>query len=72
MENTVEFRLNELEKGFAVMDDRYSRIMLELAEIKATLKLLADKPAKRWDGVVTQLVTLAVAAVFGALVGRLK
>lgn len=45
-------RLNDVEKDNAVQEAHYQAITGKLDEIAATVKSLADKPAKRWESLV--------------------
>lgn len=56
-------RMNDVERDNAVQEERYTAIAGKLDEISATVKALADKPAKRWDGLVDKLVYAAALAV---------
>lgn len=55
-------RMNDVEKDNAVQDAHYRAITGKLDEISATVKSLADKPAKRWES----LVGYALSALVGA------
>ena len=55
-------RLNDVERDNAVQDAHYRAIAGKLDEISATVKTLADKPAKRWES----LVGYALSALVGA------
>lgn len=64
--------------------DDVQQILIELSEIKtlvqrtntdvedheARLRSLEGKSGRKWEGMVTQLITLIVAAVFGLLIGK--
>ena len=43
-------RMNDVERDNAVQEERYTAIAGKLDEIGATVKALADKPGRRWDG----------------------
>lgn len=55
-------RMNDVERENAVQDAHYRAITVKLDEISATVKALADKPAKRWES----LVGYALSALVGA------
>ena len=55
-------RMNDVERDNAVQDAHYKAITGKLDEISATVKALADKPAKRWES----LVGCALSALVGA------
>lgn len=63
-------RLNEVEKDNAVQEAHYQAITGKLDEIASTVKVLADKPAKRWDGIVDKAVWAVLAAIIAFLLGR--
>lgn len=56
-------RMNDVERDNAVQEERYTAIAGKLDEISATVKALADKPGRRWDGLVDKLVYAAALAV---------
>ena len=55
-------RMNDVERDNAVQEAHYTAIAGKLDEIGATVKALADKPAKRWES----LVGYALSALAGA------
>lgn len=76
-----ERRIHALEKG----QDAIQRLTLDVAKISAKLDFLAEKldkmdgkvealeqkPAKRWDGLITALISAAVGVIIGwIMVGR--
>jgi hypothetical protein len=77
----VEARVDELEKRqdnlddligtVKVLADREERVEDDVKEIKADVKELANKPAKRWDNLVSQIITLVVAAIVGFLLAKI-
>lgn len=71
-------RLDELEKQGVRRGEQYKSILDTLTNLSSKLDLLSGrvgniemKPAKRWEGVVGQVITLLVAAIVGLLLGRL-
>ena len=62
----VEARVDEIEKRqdnlddligtVKVLADREERVEDDVKEIKKDVKELANKPAKRWDNLVTQII----------------
>lgn len=64
-------RLEELEKSSAIVDERYTRILSEIEEIKAAIKPLTDKPHKRWDTAITAVITATVGGVVGFVVSKI-
>lgn len=68
-------RLNSGERFQAVTQAQLSQIMIDTGEIKSDIKTLAssvqnakqeqiEKPAKRWEGIVSQIISLVVATLF--------
>ncbi|AMJ41682.1 hypothetical protein [Anaerotignum propionicum] len=59
--------LEQLTNAFAKMETEQSYIKKDVGEIKADVKALAEKPAKRWESIVEKAITFIVAAVVGFL-----
>ncbi len=59
--------LEQLTNAFSVMENEQKHIKQDLGEIKDDVKILVDKPAKRWDSAVDKAITV----VIGLLVGYL-
>ena len=74
-------RINELEKRqdnlddlvgtVKVLADREKRVEGDVKEIKDDVKSIKDKPAKRWETMVTQIISILVAAVVGFVLAKL-
>lgn len=72
---TNSLRIDEIEKRqdnlddlvgtVKVLADREKRVEGDVREIKDDVKSLKDKPAKRWETVVTCIITAIVAALVG-------
>ena len=56
-------RIGALEQSGAVLRAKLDSIEGKLDELNATVKALADKPAKRWDGLVDKMIYAAALAV---------
>ena len=56
-------RLNALERSTDSQGVMLKNIDEKLDEVKATVSALAEKPGKRWDGLVDKLIYLAAGAV---------
>lgn len=54
--------LDQLVASVAVFAKEQEHIKSDVGEIKADVKALTDKPAKRWDGLVDKLIYAAVGA----------
>lgn len=59
--------LEQLTNSFSVMRKEQEYIKDDVVEIKADVKSLAEKPAKRWDSVIDRIITVVVGAVVGYL-----
>ena len=74
-------RLDELEKRQDNLDDLVSTVKVlavreeavenDVKEIKNDVKSLTSKPAKRWDSLVNQLITIVIAAIAGFILARI-
>ena len=75
-----QHRLDELEKRQDNLDElvgtvkvlavREENVEADVKEIKNDVKSLTSKPAKRWDDLVTQVITILVAAVAGFILAK--
>ncbi|AMJ41878.1 hypothetical protein [Anaerotignum propionicum] len=59
--------LEQLTNAFSVMQKEQEYIKEDVREIKADVKILAEKPVKRWESVVERVITIVVGAVVGYL-----
>ena len=57
--------LDELVGTVKVLAVREENVENDVKEIKSDVKSLTSKPAKRWDNLVNQIITIIVAAVAG-------
>lgn len=55
--------LDSLVKSVAVMASEQEHIKCDVTEIKGDVKALAEKPGKRWDGLVDKIVWAIAAAL---------
>ena len=70
----VERRQNNLDDlvgTVKVLADREERVEGDVKEIKNDVKHLANKPAKRWDNLMNQVITILVAAVVGFVLAKI-
>ena len=56
-------RLNTLERETDSQEVMLKNIDVKLDEVKATVSALAEKPGKRWDGLVDKLIYLVAGAM---------
>ena len=74
------YRLAEVEKRQDNLDDLVSTVKVlavreenvenNVKEIKSDVKSLTGKPAKRWDNLVNQVISILVAGVVGFIVAK--
>ena len=62
--------LDELVSVVKVLAVREENVENDVKEIKSDVKSLTSKPAKRWDSLVNQLITIVVAAVAGFILAK--
>ena len=77
--NTI--RLDEMEKRQDDLDELVSTVKVlavreenvenDVREIKADVKSLTGKPAKKWDNLVNQVITILIAAVAGFILAKI-
>lgn len=66
----MEHRQDELEKltnAVTALKTNQENLEEDVGEIKADVKKLVEKPAKRWDGVVDKGLAVIVGAIVGFL-----
>ncbi len=72
--DTLEKRQDNFDKLVGTVEAlavREERVEGDVKEIKKDVKSLTDKPAKRWDALITQIITALAAAVIGFVLARL-
>ena len=62
--------LDELVGTVKVLVDREERVENDVIEIKNDVKSLTQKPAQRWENVVSEVIKLLVAAFIGLLLAK--
>ena len=62
--------LDKLVAAVEVLADREERVESDVKEIKTEVKSLANKPAKRWDNLVNQLITIVVSVIAGIVLAK--
>ena len=60
-------RFEEVSLRQGIADERLSNILAMLSEIKNDLSALKDRPSKRWELVVSALITGVVAVVIALI-----
>lgn len=54
-----------------VLAEREQRVEEDVKEIKGDVKSLTSKPAKRWDNLINQIITIIVAAIAGFILAKI-
>ena len=70
----LEKRQDELDKivtSVAVLAEKQGVVETDVKEIKSDVKALAEKPSKRWDGLVDRIILTVAAAAIGFVLARL-
>ena len=63
--------LDELVGSVKILADREERVENDVKEIKADVKNLNTKPAKRWDNLVNQVISIVIGAVLGFILSKI-
>ncbi len=70
----MEKRQNDLDKlvgTVGVLAEREKRVEDDVKEIKSDVKTLTSKPGKRWENLITQLITIIVATIAGFVLAKI-
>lgn len=70
----VEKRQDSLDKlvtSVEVLATRQGNMESDVEEIKKDVKILAEKPGKRWEGLVDKLILAVAGGIVGFLLGAL-
>lgn len=62
--------LSELVGTVKVLATKEEQVETVVKEIKDDVKTLTSKPAKRWESLITQIITIAVAALAGFVLAK--
>ena len=63
--------LDDLVSTVKVLADREERVESDVKEIKEDVKVITNKPAKRWDNLVDKIVITVAAAVIGFILAKI-
>lgn len=63
--------LDELVGTVKVLAVRERQVEIDVKEIKSDVKALASKPARRWEMLVTQFLTVLISAIIGFILAKL-
>ncbi len=62
--------LDELVGSVKVLALREENVERDVKEIKNDIKDIKEKPAKRWDSMVTQIISILISAVLGYIIAK--
>lgn len=62
--------LDELVGTVKVLAVREENVENDVKEIKSDVKSLTSKPAQRWENMVSQIITIIIAAVAGFILAK--
>ena len=62
--------LDALVSSVSVLATKQEHIESDVKEVKADVKTLTEKPGKRWDEIVTNVIVAVSAAVIAYILGR--
>lgn len=63
--------LSELVGTVKVLATREEQVEKDVGEIKTDVKALTSKPAKRWEAITGQIITIIVSAVVGFILAKI-
>lgn len=63
--------LDELVSSVSVLATKQEHVESDVKEIKADVKTLTDKPAKRWDSLIDKVIWAVCAAVIAYMLGKI-
>ena len=63
--------LDELVSTVKVLAVRETQVEADVKEIKNDVKSLTSKPGQKWEALITQIITLLVAAVVGFVLAKI-
>jgi uncharacterized coiled-coil protein SlyX len=69
----LEHKVSEYEKQnttVAVLEVRMKSLEVKIDELVSDVKSIKSKPAKRWETLVTQVISILVAAVVGYFIAQ--
>jgi Flp pilus assembly protein TadB len=60
-------KFDEIAISIKLLAEREKRVEEDVGEIKEDVKTLAEKPGKKWDGLMNVIMTGIVGAIIGAI-----
>lgn len=68
---TRQDNLDKLVTSVEVLATRQETVETDVKEIKGDVKALAEKPGKRWDGIVDKIIWLLVSGGLGYFLAKI-
>lgn len=66
---TLMVKVNKAALDQVRVSERLDSLLVTLGEVKQGLSALQQKPAQRWDTIITQCLSVLAAALIGLLLG---
>ena len=63
--------LDELVTTVKVLAVKEEAVENDVKEIKSDVKSLTSKPAKKWDNLINQIITIVIAAIAGFILAKI-
>lgn len=66
----LDNRMMKVEDTLARIETKLDTALTNISDHECRLRSLEGTGGKKWDGLIAQLVTLIIAAVFGVIAGK--
>ena len=69
-EEGLDARMMKVEDTLARIETKLDTALTNINDHECRLRSLEGKGGKRWDGLMTQIIGLVIAAIFGLIAGK--
>lgn len=69
-EEGLDARMMKVEDTLARIETKLDTALTNINDHECRLRSLESKGGKRWDGLVSQVIGLVIAAIFGLIAGK--
>lgn len=69
-EEGLDARMMKVEDTLARIETKLDTALTNINDHECRLRSLESKGGKRWDGLMTQIIGLVIAAIFGLIAGK--
>jgi hypothetical protein len=69
-EEGLDARMMKVEDTLARIETKLDTALTNINDHECRLRSLESKGGKRWDGLITQIIGLVIAAIFGLIAGK--